>query len=160
MDNVTDVLHTAIEMERQGHQYYHQAANRIDDPMIRLILDALAKDEAEHLMVISRYYTALEHGKEWPSADNTMHPPKEASARIGEILRETAGTIGPDAGFTTMYDTARDLELKSRDYYQTCADSTVDEAARRFLLFLTALENTHLEMLGMLLNASRSEADK
>jgi rubrerythrin len=158
MQNVAEVLKTAIELEHRGREFYMDAAGRADDPVVRAVLTALAHDEESHERVIRSFYQALERTEGWPEvpADIASSPARE---RVAEIARQTAGRIGPDATYTSVYETARDMEQKSYDFYGSNADEAEDTDVAKFLRFLATVENTHLEMLDVLLESVRQSAE-
>ena len=151
MQSVDEVLQAALEMERQGRAYYLQAARRVKDPVIRATLEALAHDEEIHEHVIRRYYEAVRKQAGWPDISADVPAPQPAKQRIQEIMEQTAGTIGEDDAYADIYQKARELELKSRDYYREQADQAEDRELVKFFRFLAGMEQTHLEVLGLLL---------
>lgn len=151
MQSVEEVLQTAMEMERQGRAYYLQAARRVSDPVIRATLEALAHDEEIHEHVIRRYYEAVRNQAGWPEVSNDLPAPQPARQRVQQIMESTAGQIGKDATYADVYEKARELELKSRDYYREQADAAEDRELVKFFRFLAGMEQTHLEVLGLLL---------
>lgn len=158
MQNVAEVLRTATELEHRGREFYMDAAGKADDPVVAAVLTALAHDEESHERVIRSFYQALERTEDWPEvpADIASSPARE---RVAEIARQTAGRIGPDATYMSVYETARDLEQKSHDFYRSNAGEADDPDIAKFLRFLATVENTHLEMLEMLLDAVRQSAE-
>lgn len=155
MENVAEVLQTALGMERRGREYYLEALDRTSNPVIQSVLAALANDEEEHAMMISRYYTALERGQSWPPADGSLPAPKDAAARMDEILAGTVGNVGPDATYASVYQTARGFEEQSRDFYLSCEQSAGGTDIQGFFRFLVRLEDTHVHMLDILLDATK-----
>lgn len=151
MQSVEDALRTALEMERQGRAYYLQAARRVSDPVIKATLEALAHDEEIHEHVIRRYYEAVRNQAGWPDVCTDLPPPQPAKVRIQQIMEETASQIGEDAAYAQVYERARDLELKTRDYYREQADQAEGPELVQFFRFLAGMEQTHLEVLGLLL---------
>ena len=49
--------------------------------------------------------------------------------------------------------------MRSRDFYRSHADAAQDGQLVRFLRFLAGMEQTHLEMLALLLEATRESAE-
>ncbi len=159
MENVAQVLQTAVELERRGREFYMDAAGKAEDPIIEAVLTALAHDEEAHERVIRQFYEALERTEDWPEmpGDLASGPARE---RIDEIARQTAGQIGPDATYMSVYETARDLEQQSYDFYRSNAGEAEDQDVAHFLKFLANVEKTHVEMLQILLDAVRQSAEQ
>lgn len=159
MVSVSELFSVALEFEREGHRVYLEAARRATDLVVRAVLSSLAQDEHAHETLIRRYYQALERGEGWPQPNSEVSTSAPARQRIQAIVEETAGAIGPDETFLGVYERARDLELKSRDFYRAQADAVQDRQLVKFFRFLAGTEQTHLEMLGMLIDATREAAE-
>jgi rubrerythrin len=156
MPMLDEIFQTALEFERRGREYYLQAARRVRDVAIKAVLQALAHDEELHESVIRRYYQALQRTEGWPELDEELPRPTPARQRVEQIVAETAGSISADASYAGVYEQARELELRSRDFYRQQAEAVEDGAAVKFFRFLAGMEQTHLEMLGLLLEATRA----
>ncbi len=56
MEKLAEIFQEAAEAERQARQRYEEAAQLCDDPVLKGILEEMAKDEARHEMeVIARF---------------------------------------------------------------------------------------------------------
>jgi len=158
MQTVAETLQAALELERRGRQLYLEVADRVVDPVIKAVLVALANDEQAHENVISRYYHALEKHQAWPAVDSGLKPGTSIK-RIKQILEGTAGKIGTDATFLSVYESARDLELRSRDFYRSQANAADDRQVVELFRFLASLEQAHLEALELVVEATRKAAE-
>ena len=159
MEELLASLGMALEMERKGREFYFEAADRVEDRVVRSILVALAHDEEAHESVISRYYQALQHQKGWPAAEGDLDALKSSHGEIKKIIKTTINRIGKDATFLSVYEVARDLELRSYDFYQARANGADDRNVREFFRFLAGVEQVHLTTLELLLDATRGEAE-
>ena len=156
MQSVIDSLQTALEMERKGRRFYLDAAERVQDQIVRSVLVALANDEEAHERMINGYYQAIRKQQDLPPVpDHSAEPPEH----VTEILQSTAGSIGLDATFLSVYEVARDFEQKSRDFYQAQVDLANDRPIVDFYRFLVRMEQVHLQTLQLLLDATRSAAE-
>ena len=155
METVGTILQQAIELERRARAFYDKSAVDIKDPVVKSVLHALSHDEEIHEVIIRRFYEALEHGKGWPAVDTDLPVPKSTIENVGRIIKEAIGVIGSDSSFFSVYEKARELELKSRDYYKSQADMVDDRDAKEFFRFLMDLEDAHLQALDMLVEATR-----
>ena len=156
MQTVIDSLQTSLEMEHKGRRFYLDAAERARDQIVRSVLVALANDEQAHERIINTYYQAIRKQQDLPPVpDHSAEPPEH----VTEILQSTAGSIGPDTTFLGVYEVARDLEQKSRDFYQAQADLANDRPIVEFYRFLARMEQVHLQTLQLLLDATRGAAE-
>jgi len=155
MEQLVESLQTALEMERQGRRFYVDAADRARDQIVAAILTALADDEASHEEIILRYYNALAKTADWPLPDSTEGEP---GARVTGIVESTVGAVKPDATFMSVYETARELEIKSRDFYQELSRKAEDRRLVEFMGFLARVEQAHLYAIETILRATRGGA--
>lgn len=154
-----EALETAIEFERQAGAYYRAGAARVKNEVIAATLYALARDEELHETLIRRFYEALQKTAGWPDVSRDLPPPQPARQRIEAIVQQTAGRLGADPTYVEIYERARDLEAASRDFYRDLSEKVQDRELVKFLRFLAGMEQTHLEMLGLLLAATREESE-
>jgi len=146
---VEEALQTALDFERQGRNYYLRSSEQVADPVAQSILISLANDENAHANMIRRFYKILQKQRGWPAAAGDLSA--EESAVLQDILDKTVGKLGSEADYQKIYETARQMELQSRDFYQKQARASGDPDLMKFLQFLAEVEQTHLEALEMLL---------
>jgi rubrerythrin len=146
---VGEVLQTALDFEQQGRDYYLRASDQVEDSVAQSILISLANDEHAHAGMIRRFYKILQKQRGWPAAEGTLGG--EESAAMRDILDKTIGKLGGESDYQKIYQTARQMELQSRDFYKKQAGPSGDPDLMKFLQFLAEVEQTHLEALEMLL---------
>jgi rubrerythrin len=155
MGNIAESLQTALEMERRGREYYFRTAEDVADPVVKSVLLSLAHDEIAHENVINSYYDALQHSQGWPTVDAAIRAPARALDRIGRVIDEVGNKIGADPTFLSAYEGAREMELRSREFYSQQLDSADDEMVRKLFSFLLSMEQIHLQMLELLIESIR-----
>lgn len=154
-----EAFETAIEFERRGRACYRAGAARVKNEVIAAVLYALARDEELHESLIRRFYEALQKTAGWPEVSGDLPAPLPARQRIEAIVEQTAGSLSNDPAYIEIYEHARDLEAASRDFYRDLSEKAEDRELLKFLRFLAGMEQTHLEMLGLLLAATREESE-
>jgi len=153
MAPLAESLKTALDFERQGYQFYVDAASRVEDPVVKTVLMSLADDERDHENIISRYYDALVKHSDWPAPQSdTLF--RSTPEQVEAMVRQTVGSIGADASFVGVYETARDLEMGSVKFYSAQAESAEDERVVQFFRFLTRIETAHMQALQTVLDAT------
>ncbi|MCX7599482.1 MAG: ferritin family protein [Armatimonadetes bacterium] len=156
---LAEALETALEFERRGRAYYRSGAARVKNDVIKAVLYALAHDEELHEGLIRRFYEAMQRSAGWPDVSKDLPPPLPARQRIEAIMQQTAGNLSEDPSYIDVYEHARELEAASRDFYRDLSEQAQDRELLKFLRFLAGMEQTHLEMLGLLLAATREEKE-
>ncbi|MHB1001690.1 MAG: ferritin family protein [Armatimonadota bacterium] len=160
MENVGQVLLTALDMEQQGYKYYSEAVDRVSDPIVKTILTSLANDELEHSSIINRFYDALSGGMNWPDVDASTPVSDDASKQISNIFEQTIDLIEADASYISVYEAAREMELKSIEYYQSGEIEATEKRVAEFFKFLVNVEQAHLKALDTLLQFTRASIKK
>jgi rubrerythrin len=158
MEDVASILQTALDIERQARRLYLEAAEKIEDPVVKSVLVALADDEESHENHINSYYHAMQKHKGWPPMKQPSKP-LASLKRIEGIIKQSGGRAIPDNTFIGVYEAGRDLELWATEFYQSQAEAATDRNAVEFFRFLASLENAHLEALQMMLDASVKKTD-
>ncbi|WP_319586236.1 ferritin family protein [uncultured Desulfobulbus sp.] len=158
MNNLNEALLTALKMEKKGYEEYIKAADRCEDDTLAAILLSLANDEEEHERVIGSFYHAMVESKGWPVVDTSLLPIPEAAERIELIMNETAAKITDGTTFIGIYEVAHDLETRSREFYLNEMGKATDREVIEMFRFLARIEGIHMDMLNLLLQATRGEA--
>jgi len=156
---VAQLLKTAAGLERRGMEHYTAAAERLTDPVLEAVCRSLAADERTHAQMIRQFYEALRKTEGWEPPASALAEPPAARERLEQIMENTAAKIGPDMSYAEVYESARDLEQRSYDFYSSMAEGQSDPALLKFLRFLMNVENVHMEMLDALLEATRQAAE-
>ena len=56
IENVKDAIGTAIQMEKDGYNFYTRAASQTKSEMARSLFESLSKDEQVHLEVFQKLF--------------------------------------------------------------------------------------------------------
>jgi rubrerythrin len=136
-----DIYDRAMEMEKQGEEYYRRLARQSASEGLKKIFGWLADEEARHFNV---FRDLKEDKRTVPEASDIL---KEASA----VFRDLKDKAGMDAGFSGsesgLYRQAQDLEKKTEDYYREKSDETGDPEKKRIFLRLSEEERKHYFLL-------------
>ncbi|MHC4632079.1 MAG: ferritin family protein, partial [Planctomycetota bacterium] len=103
-----NIFEYAMQMEKDGEDYYRQLAQQTANKGIRTILTMLADEEVKH-------YNAVEKMKtEKPQITETkiLTDAKNVFVQI----KESGGGFDFDIRQTELYKRAQDIEEKSRDF--------------------------------------------
>ncbi len=150
MKTTLEVLHVALEFEKNGMEFYREAAGRVSDRVVKSVLLSLADDEEAHQNIIRRYYHAIEVGHPAPSrAEVEQAPPASAAERVQAIVSAVISPLGPDATYEEIYKTAVQFETKAYEYYTT--QNSDNPRVNAFFKYLAGVEKIHREMLELML---------
>ena len=145
-DELLSVLRRAMEVERDGFQFYSLAADRSEDAGARETFTKLAAEEKLHYDVLQSHQRALLESGTW-----------DADAVLGD-----AHTFGP-SGEIFSEDFRRRLkgkhlemsalsigillEKNAIEFYRRAADDATEDGVRSFFRELADWEEGHYQML-------------
>ncbi len=150
------ILRRGMSLERDGYNFYTQAAERASGERGRAMFADLASQEADHLRLLLAEYRSLEEGRGWLSYEEAMQadfPLDPASPDLpGEEPPEPMPVFTPGREISLEGDVAAlefglETERISRELYAQAAQETDDPQARQAYEFLTGQEEDHYRLL-------------
>jgi rubrerythrin len=143
-----EILSQALKLEREGEQFYLQAAELTLDEKGRAMFLSLADDEVKHAEMVTRQLHALEGGGSYVllpdldvqgiDVDQRLFPPDRKSVEA---------RLGLDPNMMDALHLALEREIQSRDLYAQAARQTDDPAGKQMYLWLVGAETTHFNLL-------------
>jgi len=134
-----EVFGYAMNMEKEGEEYYRELANNTDKTGLKKIFTWLADEEVKH-------YNIFENMKKEIAYTLTQTPLLRNAKTIFEKMRQEK-TFDFDASQITMYRRAQDIEKKSQDYYLKEANRLSDARQRETLIKIAKEEEKHYLLL-------------
>jgi rubrerythrin len=135
-------LKKAIEMEREGKQFYLESASSVNSLLARRVFEELAREEDCHIAMIEKIYKQItENNKplsEWITSTGSLAGDLEKVFR-GSLKKE-AKTSGDDLSALRF---GLEREEKSILYYEALALKTKSKFEKRFFLTLSYEERGH-----------------
>ena len=134
-----DIFEFAIQMERDGRQYYLDLASHTSHKGLRNILIMLADDEQKHEQIIAQSRT----GNCGMSETTVLETAKNVFQQMKEF-GESPDLTGNEAA---MYQHAMELEQKSISFYLDRADEEEAPQQKQLLNILADEEKKHYRLL-------------
>jgi rubrerythrin len=69
-------MKTAIEMEKSGHRFFTEAANKVKHEVGRRLFSRLAAEEIDHMRTFERIFNEVSGGVDWKEAMKAVQPAK------------------------------------------------------------------------------------
>ena len=139
-----EVLHTAMQIERDAHAFYSVAAAQTkDSAAVRMFL-SLARAEMEHLGKLETAYCALTKQDKWPSAQPA------SSSRILAVSPPSEKPLAaatPDARELDALQRGMRAERDAIAFYEGALEQATDPEARVLYEYLIGEEKGHLAIL-------------
>ena len=149
-DDILSVLSESLEMEKKGHKFYKEGAEKIKNSLGRKMLTRLAEDELIHIRRIKEIYDSLKSGKmsEVAIEEKPIEKFDEIFGRMKEQMEEALedlSEVGVDD--EEIINVALELESHAKFYYQKAADKAQDEKVKHFYELLAKEEQNHYDLL-------------
>jgi rubrerythrin len=134
-----NIFEYAMQMEKDGEDYYRQLAQQTTNKGLKAILTMLADEELRHYNILEKMKTA-----DAEIAETTiLADAKNVFAQI----KESGEPCSVDLGQIDLYRKAQDIEKKSRDFYREKANEATEEHHKEIFLRLAHEEEKHYFLL-------------
>jgi rubrerythrin len=156
LDAITDILRKAFQVEVDGHTFYTLAADRADQPAVKMLFQRLARDEVEHqdyLRSVMRRYE--DHGAKSFRFDPRDPDLGEFSSQIftDDFTDQASGDIFPHGALSIGIQ----LETNAANFFSVAAARATEPEISGFYRFLADWEGSHLRLLQKLYDSIRTE---
>ncbi len=139
-----DIIEYALQMEKDGEEYYQKLASQAENEGIRQIFEMLADSEVEH------YEAFVKIRDNQP----TLLPVDEIIPRVKNIFQQMQNNgswneVSND--HAEVYRKARDVEMKSHEFYLEKANELTDPVQKELCLRIAEEERNHYLVLDSIL---------
>jgi rubrerythrin len=136
--SIEDILGVAAATEIQGHRFYSNLSEKVQNPLVKQKVRSLADDEKRHLEIIENLYRKI-FGR-----DPQVHPTKG----VPDILRAIAALrIDDKTQVLAVLDMAIEAESISAKFYGRGAALSTDKNIREIFEELEREEDGHFNYL-------------
>ncbi len=134
-----DIFEFAMQMEKDGEQYYRELAGKVKNDGMKRILGMLADDEVKHYNIVS----AMRKG----APDMPDSPVLKDSKNIFEEIKGTKTDLDFDDSQREALKKALEIEEKSEDFYADKAKEVENEAHKTLFEKLADEERRHVHLI-------------
>jgi len=131
-----DIFEYAMQMEKDGEDFYRRASRQSSNKGVKAILTMLADEEVRH-------YKAIEKIKSARPVQLADTPILTDAKNIFARLKESGEEFTSETNLTSLYKKALDIEEKSRKFYTEKAGEVSDPNAKGLFLRLVQEEQKH-----------------
>jgi rubrerythrin len=136
---MTNIFEYAMQMEKDGEDYYRQLAQKTGNNGMKTILTMLADEEVKHYNALDKIKTQQTQIAE----SGILTDAKNVFVQ----LKESGESIDFDINQKELYTKARDIEKKSQDFYTEKANEVTEKFQKELLLKLAVEEQKHYVLL-------------
>lgn len=140
---MVDILHTAIQMEVEGKEFYQQASRKSSNKLAKELFQRLANEEAEHQKKFEEIYEALKRGEDWPDVQLPSEKAKKLKSIFAQATKELGNKFKVAESELEAIKTAMDMEIKTYDLYRSRSEQSTLPREKRFYEALAAEERGH-----------------
>lgn len=140
---LVETVRFSIQMELDGKNFYASAGKQSENRLGKELFSWLATQEDFHRAKFEDIYRSITEKNGVP----TEHLSINKTSGIGTIFREavkvTGKTLKAQKNEMEAVEKAKEMEIKSRDYYKKQAGKSKSDIVREFLLAVAAEEQGH-----------------
>ena len=139
MSKIVDIFEYAMQMEKDGENYYHQLAQQTANKGLKTILAMLAGEEVKHYNAVEKMRTVKPRIAETAILTDAKN--------VFVQIKESGESFDFDTTQTGLYRKAQNIEKESRDFYLEKANEVKEEYQRDIFLRLAEEEKKHYFLL-------------
>ena len=143
--DVKDAIEMAIQMERDGYDFYKKAAAQTSSKMGQTVFESLAKDEIVHLVTFQKIFEDKVGKAEWEALVNSSKKYEKLSV-FPKDLKAVKG-VGPDTSELDALHMAMDSEQQAIGHYSKILENTEDGDVRKIIEEIIQQEKSHYFIL-------------
>ncbi len=157
-DGLLEPFRIALQLEREGKQFFARAATETTSRLARQTFEFLAAEEDRHIEQIERFYRSLESSgvSDLPETEDS-----DAEAKLADFndrlsrLEEKYPATDDDI---EAYRMALEFENGAEDFYRQKLDEADNPRIRKFYRWLIDEETMHSRLLKSCLNFAEDPA--
>lgn len=135
----------AMQMEKDGENYYRDSAQKIDNAGLRKILGILVDAEVKHYNILQKM---KDHEKVQMSDTEILANVKNIFVK----MKEENDTVGVNISQIGLYKKAQDIEKNSQIFYLEKADEVTNTSHKEIFLKIADEEKKHYFILKNILD--------
>lgn len=139
-----DIYEFAIQMERDGRQFYLELASKTQNKGVKNIFNMLADDEDKHQKTIEKIRIGNHEMVDTPILENAKN--------VFEQMKQFNDEFDLSGDEEDLYRQAMEAEQKSISFYQDRADQEKDPACQTLFTKLAGEEKKHYHLLSNLVD--------
>lgn len=136
---MTNIIEYAMQMEKDGEDYYRQLVKQAANNGMKTILTMLADEEVKHYNILNKIKT-----EKTQIAESTILSDVK---NIFVQIKESGESFDFDLNKEELYKKARDIEKKSQDFYTEKANKVTEKFQKELFLKLAVEEKKHYVLL-------------
>lgn len=142
-----EILQAAIQMEKDGREFYLKAAERSQTSIARNLFQVLAEEEIGHQKAISAIFVAVSASSQWPDEEIASTHTKNVENVFSAAMRSPEQAAEKPTDDLEAVGIALVMEERSFKLYMGRAEEATEEAEIKFYQALAHEERKHITSL-------------
>ena len=140
------MLEKAIELEREGIEFYSKALTIVQHEQCRGLIQLLLEQEKNHIEEIKKISDELKPKSDWPKKESIL-PEDDMGNIFADAYENLDKMIKPSTDEREFLELCMAFELKGKEQYDKLADKTEDAREKEFYKKLSKEEEKHHQYL-------------
>jgi rubrerythrin len=144
-DKTTEILKSAILMEKRGQAFYEKVAQQASGKIVKHFFEMMADEEKNHIRILSEQFKAYQNNKQFDSGEFDDQHESDISTQV--ISREIKSEISAAAFEAAAISAAMSMEERAIKLYSDRAGTATDPNEKTLYNWLAKWEAQHLNFL-------------
>ena len=144
-DKTTDILKSAILMEKRGLVFYEKVAQQASTDVVKRFFETMAAEEENHIRILSEQFKAYQDNKQFNAGQFDDHHESGIASRV--LSKEIKSEISAAAYEAAAISAAMSMEESAIKLYSDRAAATTDPNEKALYNWLAKWETQHLNFL-------------
>jgi len=144
-DKTTDILKSAILMEKRGQAFYEKVAEQTSGKAVKLFFEMMADEEKNHIRILSEQFKAYQDNNAFNRNPFDDHAQSDIASRI--LSKEIQSEISAATYEAAAIAAAMAMEHSAIKLYADRAASAADPNEKALYDWLAKWETQHLNFL-------------
>jgi len=133
----------AVRLEKQGRDYFLDAASKAKNDSTRKIFQQIAEEEIRHIEIVNDIYHRMKESGTWEESEIDYTGFKGKKSLFVGIAKSVETTISESDDDVKALDHAMEIEKRGKAYYEKKAAETDVEFEKKFFQALAVEEEGH-----------------
>ncbi len=145
-----NIFEFAMQMEKDGEDYYRQLASAADNSGLKTILAMMADEEVKHYSYLDKMQTEQPQIEEVTILADCKN--------IFALMKDSSETVSSQADQVELYKKAQEVEKENETFYREKANEVEQDYHKESFLLLAEEEKKHYFLLENIIDfVSRSQ---
>jgi rubrerythrin len=144
-DKTTDILKSAILMEKRGRAFYAKVAQQASADAVKRFFETMAAEEENHIRILAEQFKAYQDNKQFNAGQFDVHPEPGIASQV--LSKEIKSEISAADYEAAAISAAMSMEESAIKLYSDRAAAATDPNEKALYNWLAKWEMQHLNFL-------------